>query len=53
VKPLLKDAMERAFVAIFPAATLNNLVEVNVGLNWAAVKEKKKPAKDAEKGSLS
>jgi DNA polymerase I-like protein with 3'-5' exonuclease and polymerase domains len=50
VKPLLKDTMEQAFLAIFPAATLLNLVEVNVGPNWAAVKEKKKLAGDAEGG---
>jgi DNA polymerase-1 len=50
VKPLLKDAMEQAFLAVFPAATLLNLVEVNFGPNWAAVKEKKKPADDAEGG---
>jgi DNA polymerase-1 len=40
VKPLLKQAMEQAFLEIFPNATLDNLVEVNVGPNWAAVKEK-------------
>ena len=43
VKVLLQIAMERAFVDTFPSATLNKLVEVNVGLNWAAVKEKNKP----------
>jgi DNA polymerase-1 len=42
VKALLKDAMERAFLEVFPKATLLNLVEVKVGPNWAAVKEKKK-----------
>jgi DNA polymerase I-like protein with 3'-5' exonuclease and polymerase domains len=40
IKALLKDAMEQAFLAFFPNATLNKLVEVNVGANWAAVKEK-------------
>ena len=39
----LKDAMERAFLGIFPTATRNKLVEVKTGLTWAAVKEKKKP----------
>jgi DNA polymerase-1 len=43
VKALLKGAMERAFVDVFPAATLNKLVEVKVGVTWAAVKEKAKP----------
>jgi DNA polymerase-1 len=41
IKALLKDAMEQAFLVFFPAATLLKLVEVNVGPNWAAVKEKK------------
>ena len=40
VKTLLKDAMEQAFLAVFAKATLLKLVEVNVGPNWAAVKEK-------------
>jgi DNA polymerase-1 len=44
---LLKDAMEQAFIAFFPAATLLKLVEVNVGADWAAVKEKKKLTADA------
>jgi DNA polymerase-1 len=43
IKALLKDAMERAFIDIFPAATLNKLVEVKVAPTWAAIKEKKKP----------
>jgi DNA polymerase-1 len=43
VKPLLKQAMEQAFLEVFPNATLMGLVEVNVGPNWAALKEKKKP----------
>jgi DNA polymerase I-like protein with 3'-5' exonuclease and polymerase domains len=43
VKAALKDAMERAFLGIFPTATRNKLVEVKTGLTWAAVKEKKKP----------
>jgi DNA polymerase I-like protein with 3'-5' exonuclease and polymerase domains len=42
VKAALKDAMERAFLDIFPAATLNKLVEVKAGPNWASVKEKAK-----------
>jgi DNA polymerase I len=46
VKLALKDAMERAFISVFPAATLNKLVEVKTGANWAAVKEKAKPAQD-------
>jgi DNA polymerase-1 len=49
VKALLKDAMEQAFIEVFPAATLLKLVEVNAGPNWAAVKEKK-PADGAERG---
>jgi DNA polymerase family A len=43
IKALLKDAMERAFIDIFPAATLNKLVEVKVGRTWAETKERKKP----------
>lgn len=44
VKALLKDTMEKAFVAIFPQATLRNLVEVKAGPTWAAAQEKpKKP----------
>jgi DNA polymerase-1 len=43
IKALLKGAMERAFLDVFPAATLNKLVEVKSGATWAAVKEKKKP----------
>jgi DNA polymerase-1 len=42
VKAILKDAMERAFLDVFPQATLNKLVEVKSGPTWAAVKEKKK-----------
>jgi DNA polymerase I-like protein with 3'-5' exonuclease and polymerase domains len=50
VKTLLKDAMEQAFLDVFPKATLLKLVEVNVGPNWAAVKEKKKPVEGVEGG---
>jgi DNA polymerase I-like protein with 3'-5' exonuclease and polymerase domains len=50
IKALLKDAMEQAFLMFFPAATLLKLVEVNVGRNWAAVKEKKKPEKEGDHG---
>jgi DNA polymerase-1 len=39
-KALLKAAMERAFLEVFPGAALNKLVEVHVGPNWAATKEK-------------
>jgi len=45
VKALLKDTMEKAFVAIFPQATLRNLVEVQAGQTWAAAQEK--PKKEA------
>jgi DNA polymerase-1 len=41
VRALLKDAMEKAFLEVFPKATLLNLVEVKTGENWAAVKEKR------------
>ncbi len=44
IKALLKDTMEKAFLAIFPQATLRNLVEVNAGPTWAAAQQKpKKP----------
>jgi DNA polymerase-1 len=42
VTGFLKRAMERAFIDVFAKAPLNGLVEVHVGSNWAAVKEKKK-----------
>jgi DNA polymerase I-like protein with 3'-5' exonuclease and polymerase domains len=45
---LLKDAMERAFIDIFPGATLNKLVEVKAGRTWAETKDKKKPAAESE-----
>lgn len=41
---LLKDAMEASFLDMFPGATLNKLVDVHVGRNWAEAKEKKKEA---------
>ena len=46
VKAVLQSEMEQAFIDIFPAATRNNLIEVKVAANWAAVKEKnRKPRK--------
>jgi DNA polymerase-1 len=42
IKGLLKDTMERAFLAVFPQATLLKLVEVKSGLTWAALKQKVK-----------
>ena len=42
IKALLKDTMERAFLAVFPQATLLKLVEVKSGLTWAALKQKVK-----------
>ena len=42
VKAILQSEMEQAFIDIFPAATRNNLIEVKVAANWAAVKEKTK-----------
>ena len=45
---LLKDAMERAFIDIFPGATLNKLVEVKAGRTWAETNDKKKPAAESE-----
>ena len=42
VKAILQGAMEQAVVDTFPAATRNNLIEVKVALNWAAIKEKPK-----------
>jgi len=40
VKVLLQREMEQAFIDTFPAATLNQLVEVKVATNWAAIKAK-------------
>jgi DNA polymerase-1 len=40
---LLKDAMESAFVEMFPSATLKGLVEVQTGANWAATKQQAEP----------
>jgi DNA polymerase-1 len=48
VTALLKDAMERAFVDIFPQATLLKLVEVQRGPTWAATKEKAKAPEGQE-----
>ena len=49
VKALLQSEMERAFVDTFPAATLNQLVEVKVAANWAAIKAKQKaPAREEQ-----
>jgi DNA polymerase-1 len=52
VKALLKDTMERAFVEVFPTATLLNLIEANVGPNWAAVKEKKKGSEEGSSAPM-
>jgi DNA polymerase-1 len=38
--PMLKAAMEKAFLGVFPGASLIKLVDLNIGPNWAAVKEK-------------
>jgi DNA polymerase I len=40
VKALLQNEMEQAFIATFPTATRNKLIEVKVALNWAGVKAK-------------
>jgi DNA polymerase I-like protein with 3'-5' exonuclease and polymerase domains len=48
VKFIVKNAMERAFIDTFPAATLNKLVEVKVGRTWAETKEKKKATESEE-----
>jgi len=48
IKALLKGAMERAFIDIFPQATLNKLVDVKVGRTWAETKEKAKPPEGEE-----
>jgi DNA (cytosine-5)-methyltransferase 1 len=38
---LLKEAMESAYLDMFPAARLKGLVEVHTGLTWAGTKTKK------------
>jgi DNA polymerase-1 len=48
VKPILQDAMEQAFIATFPKASLNRLVEVKVGRTWADTKGKKRAAQSEE-----
>jgi DNA polymerase-1 len=40
---MLKDTMERAFLEVFPQATLLKLVEVKAGATWGAIKEDAKP----------
>jgi DNA polymerase I len=42
VKAILQSEMERSFIDTFPTATLNNLIEVKVAANWAAIKAKPK-----------
>ena len=51
VKALLQSEMERAFVDTFPTAALNQLVEVKVAANWAAIKAKQ-PAPAREEQSI-